>query len=91
MTSNKYALYMLEIRALERKNDREREERHSANINNMKQLSNIVTLANNDYHHPSLNEEYEKIATKYHNKEITRKQFLEEYEMLKVAMKLIDE
>ena len=58
--------------------------------NHMKQILNIVDLANNEYHHPSLNEEYEKLATKYHNKDITREEFFEEYEMLKVAMKLID-
>lgn len=57
----------------------------------MKQILNIVALANNEHDHPSLNEEYEKIATKYHNKEITREEFFEEYELLKVAMKLIDE
>ena len=59
--------------------------------NHMKQILNIVALANNEHNHPSLNEEYEKLATKYHNKKITRKEFLEEYELLKVAMKLIDE
>lgn len=59
--------------------------------NEWKHLINIVALANNEHNHPSLNEEYEKIATKYHNNEITREEFLEEYEMLKVAMKLIDE
>ncbi|KKL88638.1 hypothetical protein LCGC14_1922680 [marine sediment metagenome] len=58
--------------------------------NEMNQVLNIVTLANNEHPHPSLNEEYERIATKYHNKEITFEEFLEEYEMLKVALKLID-
>lgn len=60
-------------------------------VGNMKQMLNIVTLANNEHDHPSLNEEYEKLAGKYHNKEITREEFLEEYELLKMAMKLIDE
>lgn len=57
----------------------------------MKQMLNIVTLANNEHEHPSLNEEYEKLAGRYHKKEITREEFFEEYELLKVAMKLIDE
>lgn len=57
----------------------------------MKQMLNIVTLANREHDHSSLNEEYEKIAKKYHDNEITREEFLEEYELLKVAMKLIDE
>lgn len=61
------------------------------NIDEMKRVLNIVALANNEHDHPSLNEEYEKMAGRYHKKEITREEFLEEYEMLKVALKLIDE
>lgn len=60
------------------------------NIDEMKRALNIVALASNEYHHPSLNEEYEKLAERYHKKEITREEFLEEYELLKMAIKLID-
>ncbi|KKL23285.1 hypothetical protein LCGC14_2426940 [marine sediment metagenome] len=56
-----------------------------------KHLINIVSLANNEHNHPSLNEEYEKLAKRYHDKEITREEFFEEYKLLKVALKLIDE
>jgi len=75
--------------------NREEYERHcieqiQGRCNQMKQTLNIIALANNEYHFSALNEEYERIATKYHNKEITYDEFLEEYELLKVAMKLID-
>ena len=83
--------FKLRLRKQEREWDRERKKILKRRNNEWKRLINIVVLANNEHDHPSLNEEYEKIATKYHNKEITREEFFEEFEMLKVAMKLIDE
>lgn len=91
MTEESMEEFKLRLRKQEREWDRERKKILKRRNNEWKRLINIVVLANNEHDHPSLNEEYEKIATKYHNKEITREEFFEEFEMLKVAMKLIDE
>ena len=91
MTEESMEEFKLRLREHERKWDRGRKKILEFRYAEWKHLINIVALASNEHDHPSLNEEYEKIATKYHNKEITREEFFEEFEMLKMAMKLIDE